>query len=348
MDFIDKFGKLPHGARLQKIKASANYKEGSFKNLSATPDLTEGATYYSIGKKFFFSEKIRVKPVDIIPSVYSDIMHLPAGEDVLVWFGHSSYFMQLDGEKILVDPVLSGAASPVPPTTRAFKGADRYTTDDIPEIDYLFISHDHWDHLDYETITRLKPKVKKVFCGLGMGQHFEHWGFDAGKIFEGDWYQAFEPDKDVKVTIAPARHFSGRGLVRNKALWVSFVLQTPNHKIYIGGDSGYDTHFADIGKKFGPFDLAILENGQYDELWKYIHMQPEEVLTAARELGAKRLLPVHSAKFSLANHPWDEPLKRITALGKKINAQLLTPMIGELVNLNDTNQKFSEWWDGVN
>ena len=347
MGFIDKFGKLPGEARLQKIKASANYKEGSFKNLSHTPDLTEGATYYSVMKTFAFGKKERVKPVDEIPSVYTDIKHLPATGDVLLWFGHSSYFMQVDGKKILVDPVLSGAASPVPVTTPAFKGADRFKAEDMPVIDYLFISHDHYDHLDYETISLLRPKVKKVFCGLGIGEHLEYWGYDADKIFEGDWYDGFKPDKGFSVTITPSRHFSGRGILRNRALWVSFVLKTPSHNIYLGGDSGYDTHFAEIGKRFGPFDLAILENGQYDAQWKYIHMQPEEVLKAARDLGAARLFPVHSGKFSLANHPWDEPLKRITALAKKSNLPLITPMIGEKVILNDTTQQFKEWWVGV-
>jgi len=348
MNFIYRFGRLPKAKRLVKIRESINYKDEEFKNLSHTTELTEEAGYYAVIKKFFFSKKVRVKPAEAIPSVFSDITNLPSGKDVLIWFGHSSYFMQVDGKKILVDPVLSGAASPMPATTPAFVGSDRYTTDDIPEIDYLFISHDHYDHLDYNTIIRLKPKVKKIICGLGMGEHFEYWGYNAAKIIEGDWYQTFEPDTGVKVTLTPARHFSGRTFLRNKALWVSFVLQTAHHNIYIGGDSGYDTHFATIGDQFGPFDLAILENGQYDEQWKYIHMQPEEVLMAARDLRTKRLLPVHSGKFSLANHPWDEPLKRISILAKNDKLPLLTPMIGEQVDLNNSDQKFSEWWIGVN
>ena len=195
MDFIHKFGSLPGEARLHKIKASTNYKDGSFKNLSHTPDLTEGSSYYSVMKQFVFGKKERVKPVDAIPSVYTDIKQLPANEDALVWFGHSSYYLQVDGKKILVDPVFSGAASPVPPTTPAFKGADRYTANDLPEIDYLLISHDHWDHLDYETIMRLKPKVKKVFCGLGIGEHLEHWGYDAAIILKATGIRALNPVK---------------------------------------------------------------------------------------------------------------------------------------------------------
>ena len=149
------------------------------------------------------------------------------------------------------------------------------------------------------------------------------------------------------VNTVPARHFSGRGLVRNKSLWVSFVLKTPTLKIFIGGDSGYDTHFAEIGKSFGPFDLAILENGQYNKNWKYIHMQPAEVLQAAKDLRAKRLFPVHNSKFALAIHPWDEPLKKITELNKDMNLIVSTPMIGEEVNLKDPTQQFSKWWEGV-
>jgi len=344
---LSRFGKLPQGERLEKIKNSPNYKNNSFQNLSPTPDLTDGATYFSVMKEFAFGDKKRQKPDGIIPSVKTDLLKLASNEDVLVWFGHSSYFMQIDGKKILADPVLSGAASPVSATTKAFKGTDIYTTDDIPEIDFLFISHDHWDHLDYKTILKLKPKIKKVICGLGTGQHFEYWGFDKNNIIEKDWNEEIILGDHFIVHTTPARHFSGRSLTRNKALWTSFVLQTPTMKIFIGGDSGYDTHFDKIGRIFGPFDLAILENGQYNKSWKHIHMMPDEVLQAAKDLQAKRLLPVHSAKFVLASHDWDEPLKTITALNEKINLPLLTPMIGEAVYLKNINQQFSKWWTNV-
>jgi L-ascorbate metabolism protein UlaG (beta-lactamase superfamily) len=256
--------------------------------------------------------------------------------------------MQIDGKRFLVDPVFSGNASPLPGTTKAFNGTDRYTADDIPAIDYLFISHDHYDHLDYETLLALKGKIKKVICGLGVGAHFEYWGYSPDKIIEKDWHEKVELDRGFIAYCEPARHFSGRSFSRNNTLWASYVLQTPTMKIYIGGDSGYDTHFADIGNKYGPFDLAILENGQYDLAWKYIHCLPEEVLKAAQGLKAKRLFPVHSSKFGLANHPWDEPLVKITELNKSINIPLVTPIIGEVVNLKDTNQQFKQWWVGIN
>ncbi len=342
-----KFGKMPSGERLERIKKSPHYKNGSFKNLSNTPDLTEGVTYYAVIKEFLFSEKRRVKPTDTIPSTKTNLLNLDPKEDVLVWFGHSSYFIQLDGKKILVDPVFSGTASPLSFTTQAFMGTDPYTTDDFPEIDYLFISHDHWDHIDYETLQKLKPKIRKVICGLGTGEHFEYWGFDKNIIIEEDWNTKINLDRGFTVHTVPARHFSGRGISRNKALWTSFVLQTPTAKIYIGGDSGYDTHFAAIGKEFGPFDLVMLENGQYDKSWKYIHMMPDEVLQAAKDLHARRLFPVHSSKFALANHPWDDPLKRITEYNKTVGMSLVTPIIGERVNLKDTAQTFSRWWEGI-
>lgn len=288
-----------------------------------------------------------MRPKSIIPSVKTDLKQLDSQQNVLIWFGHSSYFLQIDGKRILVDPVLSGSASPLPGGTQSFKGTDIYTPDDFPEIDYLFISHDHWDHLDYKTIKKIKPKIKKVITGLGMGEHLEYWGYDKEFIIEKDWNETIELDKGFTVHTTPARHFSGRGFTRNKALWLSFVLKTPSMNIFLGGDSGYDTHFAEIGKQFGPFDLAILENGQYDHRWKHIHMLPDEILTAAKELRAKRVLPVHSSKFVLSTHPWKEPLERISQNNVAENLNVITPMIGEVVNLKDPNQKFSKWWEAV-
>lgn len=341
-----KFGRTPAGVRLEKVRRSPHYKKGTFQNLSPTPSLTEGASYTAVLWEFFFSDKKKAKPHVEIPSLKTDLRTLLPEQDVFIWFGHSSYFIQTDGKKILVDPVLSGAASPLSFTTRAFRGTDRYTPEDIPEIDYLFITHDHWDHLDYKTIRALKPKIGKVICGLGTGAHFERWGYDKDKVSESDWKERFVLDEGFTVYTVPARHFSGRGFRRNKSLWMSFVLQTPTRKIFIGGDSGYDTHFAETGKAFGEFDLAVLENGQYDKSWKYIHMMPEEVLQAAKDLNTKRLIPVHSGKFALANHAWDEPLSTITALNRDVN--LLTPKIGELVDLRKDTQTFSHWWKEIN
>ena len=180
------FGKVASGDRLEIIKRSPHYKRGQFLNISNTPALSEGVSYYSVLKEFFFGKSKRGIPGSSLPSKMVDLSAIPLDKDVLIWFGHSSYYMQLDGKKILVDPVFSGSASPVKFTTTSFKGSDVYTTDAIPEIDYLFITHDHWDHLDYETVTKLKPKIKKVITGLGVGEHLEYWGFDKNKVVEKD------------------------------------------------------------------------------------------------------------------------------------------------------------------
>ena len=330
------------------MNRSSHFKNGKFENLHATPVFDkESGQRIALFNNFFRKHPGR-RPADIIPSVKTDLLNLPRDQNVLVWFGHSSYLMQVDGKRILVDPVFSGNASPVPGMIKAFRGADIYSVEDLPEIDYLLITHDHYDHLDYETICELRPKTGLVICGLGVGSHLEHWGYDKVKIIEKDWYEDLEPDSGFIIHTHPARHFSGRSFARNNTLWLSFVLQTPTMKIFIGGDSGYDTHFAEAGEKYGPFDLAIIENGQYNDAWRYIHAKPEEVLKAAGDLNARRLLPVHSGKLALGMHPWKEPLVRITELSKSSDIRLLTPMIGEQVNLKDDRQVFKRWWEGIN
>jgi L-ascorbate metabolism protein UlaG (beta-lactamase superfamily) len=347
MYILKKFGKTPSGKLLEQIQKSKNFRDGQFQNLNFTPQLTEGTTIPKVLYSFLFKKNPKTKPPGAIPSVKTDLLNLPADKDLLVWFGHSSYFIQIDGKKFLIDPVFSGNASPLPGTNKAFDGTDRYTVDDLPTIDYLIITHDHYDHLDYKTILQLKPKVKTIICGLGVSAHFEDWGYENIPIIEKDWFEKIELGNGFEMYVTPARHFSGRGFTRNRSLWVSYVLQTPSMKIFLGGDSGYDTHFAKIGNEYGPFDLAILENGQYDARWKYIHATPEEVLQATKDLKAKRLMPVHSGKYAMANHDWNEPLTKITALNKTEKIPMITPMIGEAVNLKGEEQQFKEWWKEV-
>lgn len=336
------FGKLPSGERLKRIKQSRNYRNGEFQNLSPTPQLTEGATmpkliYQMLGKK-----PDRLEPESAIPTLKTDLHGLP--DMSLVWFGHSSYLFKAANRVFVVDPVLSGSASPVPGLMKAFKGSDAYSVADLPEIDYLVISHDHYDHLDYPTIKALIPKVKRVICGLGVGAHLERWGYDPALITEMDWWDSQSLSGTLHITATPARHFSGRSLRPNQSLWCSFVLYTGDFRLFIGGDSGYDTHFREIGEKFGPFDLAILENGQYNRYWKHIHTLPHELSDVQHDLRAKAVLPVHSAKFPLARHPWDEPLELAVKHAQTHHHRLLTPKIGETVHLNDTTQQFSQWW----
>jgi L-ascorbate metabolism protein UlaG (beta-lactamase superfamily) len=340
------FGLIASGERLRHIKRSPNYREGSFQNLHVTPTMTEGVGFFKVMKELLFDKSARLTPSKKLPTQKTDLLSLPADKNVLVWFGHSSYFMQIDKKKILVDPVLSHNASPLRFTTKNYPGTDVYTTDEIPEIDYLFISHDHWDHLDYPTIIALRPRIKKIITGLGTAAHFERWGFETSLLIEKDWNEEIILDQGFTVNTLPARHFSGRGFTRNQSLWMSFALTSPSMKIYMGGDSGYDTHFVDIGKTLGPFDLAILECGQYNHNWKYIHMMPEEVTQAAIDLQAKKLLPVHWAKFSLGQHAWDEPIIRVVKESERRNMPILHPMIGEAVDLNGSGS-FSRWWKEI-
>lgn len=339
------FGRAPQGQRLERIESSPNYKNGQFQNLEDTPDLAEGANMVSVVWSFIFNKTPHQVPVDPIPSIKTDLHQLDAAADVLIWFGHSSYFMQTAGKKFLVDPVFNGHASPVSFTTKSFPGTKEYHVEDMPNIDYLINTHDHWDHLDYNTVKQLQPKVARVICPLGVGAHLEYWGYPAEKIVELDWHESTSLSDGFTLRATPARHFSGRGFKRNGTLWASFVLNTPTQRIFIGGDSGYGTHFSQIGQQYGPFDLAILENGQYHPNWIYIHTLPEQVLLAAQDLRAKRILPVHNSKFSLAMHAWDDPLIEVTEANTETNLPLLTPMIGQPVYLQDTTQTFTKWWE---
>lgn len=327
------FGRLPSGPRLARIRKSPHYRKGAFRNLSPTPDLTEGTTYAQVFWQYFFLRSSRRFPSEPMPSVRHDLHALAPERNVLVWFGHSSYFLQVDGRRMLVDPVFSGAAAPFPSANRAFPGTDVYRAEDLPELDVLFLTHDHWDHLDYKTVTALRAKTKLIVTGLGTGAHLERWGFPAAMVQEKDWNERLELGDGFVIDALPARHFSGRGFRRNQTLWMSFALKTPSRNLYLGGDSGYDTHFAAIGRHFGPFDMAVLECGQYNPLWKYIHNMPEEVVQAALDLGAKRLLPVHWGKFAMAMHDWDEPLKRVKAAAAIAGLPLLLPVIGEVVEI---------------
>jgi len=341
------FGKTPSGSRLERVRQSPHYKDGQFHNLSYTPTLAEG--YHMAGVLYtqLFKKAKHKIPSGIIPSVKTDLHKLSKADNLLVWFGHSSYLLQTGGKRLLIDPVFSGHASPIPRMVKAFKGANTYGAADMPDIDYLLITHDHYDHADYKTLVALKDKVGKVICGLGVGAHFDYWGYEPERIIEADWYETALSEDGICLHAMPARHFSGRMIERNKTLWLSYVLQSRGKNIYIGGDSGYDWHFKSIGEQFGPFDLAILDNGQYNEAWRYIHMLPEETLRAAQDLRTQRLMPVHSSKFALGNHPWYEPLTKVSELNAAVKIPLVTPLIGQVVYLDDTQQSFERWWEQV-
>ncbi|WP_323636877.1 MBL fold metallo-hydrolase [Pectobacterium polaris] len=342
------FGEQPEGARLERIEKSANYVNGEFRNQVNTPMFSEGNNFLTVNISYLFAKTSRLAPETPLPVVKTDLKNLNRNTDTVIWLGHSSYFIQLDGKRMLVDPVFSERASPVALGGTAFTGTTLYSVEDMPDIDYLLITHDHYDHLDYPTISQLKSKVDRVITGLGVGQDFVRWGYSEAKIYELDWNDALNTQSELTFYSIPARHYSGRALTANKTLWTGYVIESGSKRILLSGDSGYGPHYQDIAARFKHFDLVALDMGQYDPLWPYIHMTPEEASRVALELNAKSLLPAHVGRFALASHPWDDPFKRITAVSKGKNYQLLTPKIGEPIELDNTQQKFGAWWEGIN
>jgi len=339
------FGRLPKNQRLTKIHQLPNYREGALQNLSFTPMQPEGVSFFKILKAFFFEKHPNKSPDKALPFVTPDISGKPKSDaPEIIWFGHSSYLIKVEGLRILVDPVFSQTPSPFSFIgSKAFKGTDVVNAEDFKDIDILVITHDHYDHLDYQSILKIAPQAKTIVTSLGVGAHLERWGIQTEKINELGWKQSVTLFNDLTMTAVPARHFTGRKFKRNQTLWSAFVLQTANYKLFLGGDSGYDTHFAEIGEEFGPFDLALLECGQYNAYWPYIHMFPEDTVQAAIDLKAKVLMPVHWGKFSLAMHPWNEPIKRVVAAASVKTFPLVTPKLGETVLLNG-NFPSEKWW----
>lgn len=345
-----KFGARPAGQRLERVQRSPHYQNGRFQNLIPTTTQTDGVGFWEMWTEFL-RKKERLAPAQPLPSVGTDLAALfsgpEPGPDRLIWFGHSSFLMRLGGKNILIDPVFSDHASPFSFTTKAFAGTNLYSPGDLPPIDYLLISHDHWDHLDYPTVVALKGRVGRVVCGLGVGAHFERWGFPPEKIIEGDWYDRLELSPELTLHFMPARHFSGRGLKWNQSLWTAFVLESPDRRVFYSGDTGPGPHLADIGRRFDGFDLAIIEAGQYDRQWAYIHLSPPEVADAADRLRAKVLMPMHNGKFSIANHPWDEPFIRLADLSREADWRLATPLIGQALELDQLDHDYDQWWAGL-
>lgn len=338
------FGKTPEGERLARIEKSPNYRDGAFQNLSPTPVQAEDASFWGMLYDFF-NKSARNQPGEPIPYVQTDLRSFSPEQPAVVWFGHSSYLIKTANKNILVDPVFSGYASPFSFMVKAFEGANHYQASDLPDIDLLVITHDHYDHLDHGTINEIKDRVGHFYVPLGVGAHLEDWGVPARKITELDWWEEASW-QEFKLTATPARHFSGRGLRRGKTLWTSYALELPGHKIFLGGDSGYDSHFKTIGERLGPFDLAILETGQYNKNWPFIHMMPEQTVQAARDLGASLLFPVHLGKFALALHDWDEPLNRVVASAHQQQQAITTPLIGEPIVLGQP-APVQEWWKKI-
>lgn len=338
------FGKKPDGVRLERIQKSPNYIDGIFQYPINTPLMTKDASYLKMIQLQFTKDQAR-EPIKLLPSIKTDLKKPPLSKFVITWFGHSSYLIQLEGKNILVDPVFGKAASPVAFFgAKRFPGTEVYSLEDMPPLDAVIFSHDHYDHLDYEVVSKLNASSVKFYMPLGVGAHLEKWGIDTNRIIEFDWWEKAELAPGFTLTSTPARHFSGRNLTdRGKTLWTSYVLQTDSAKLYIGGDSGYGPHFKEIGEKYGPFDITILECGQYHTYWPLIHMMPEETVQAHLDLKGKVLLPVHWGKFALAFHPWREPIERLLTEANVKSVKVTTPLIGEQI-FPDKNLPKTKWW----
>lgn len=333
------FGRLPEGTRLERIRQLPNAAGDELQNQSLTPMVPEGG--YSAIIKAMLKGNPNSRPKIVLPHVLPELDSVKGTK--VTWFGHSSYLLQLDTLKILVDPVFSKTPSPFSFIgKKQYAGTDFIKAEDFPAIDVLLITHDHYDHMDYQSILKLKDRVKHFLTSAGAGSHLIRWGIPAEKITELAWEEQTVLC-GLKFTAKPARHFTGRLFKRNRTLWSSFILETSEHKLFLGGDSGYDAHFKVIGEEHGPFDLAILECGQYNELWPLIHMFPEQTVMAAKDLKAKVLLPVHWAKFTLALHDWNDSVLRVTKSAEASAQQITTPLLGETFLLGGDYPQ-TKWW----
>ncbi|CBW25712.1 putative exported protein [Halobacteriovorax marinus SJ] len=340
-------GTSPSKERIDKYKSSKNYnlKEEKFEN--RLPNIVDEMMdrNFTFGSIFnFFKSHPNRKPEKLLPEIKPDLASFlePSKELKSIWFGHSTILLNMDSKIILVDPVFSKAASPVSFAVQRFQ-PPVLKLEELPKVDYILISHDHYDHLDMESIKFFKEKDIKFITPLGVGAHLEGWGISKEKIIERDWWQGAEFE-GIKFIATPSQHFSGRGLMdRCKTLWASWVLQSENHNIYFSGDSGYDTHFKDIGDKYGPFDVAFIENGQYNEKWEEVHLLPKQSIQAYKDLRAKKYFPIHWGMFVLSMHTWNEPMQEIFKLSENNEVNLVVPKIGQIVNLsNDFTNEF--WW----
>ncbi len=341
-------GASPSGDRLERMKQQANYDYPVFINTIETKMEMPKGTIGKLLRHYFLEDKSTKNPIESIEVrdfSRTDFESIPDDSLAFVWFGHSTILMKIEGVTILADPVIAGKRA----SMFRFMGPKRFdydrhlTVEDLPRIDAVILSHDHYDHLDYPTIRLLKDRVARFYLPLGVGAHFERWGVSKDQITELNWWDEIRHG-DLTLAFTPTRHFSGRALRdRFHTLWGSWVIMSQTKRLYFSGDSGYFPGFKDIGDKYGPFDLTFMECGAYNESWSEIHMFPEETAQAHLDLKGQLLLPIHWGKFDLSLHPWKESVERLAAKAEEENISLFTPVVGQVVAISD-GPKLDKWW----
>lgn len=338
------FGRSPTGARLERMKASPLFAGGTFKNPSgAGPGLQRGTALSTMGE-FFFGGSRRTPPAPLPSESPIDRWMRPADSGLrATWLGHSTVLVEIDGRRVLTDPVWSDRASPV-----GFAGPRRFQPvpvpiERLPPLDAVIISHDHYDHLDHAAVRALVPCGVPFITPLGVGAHLEAWGVPAERITELDWWESVALG-DLTITAAPSQHFSGRGPGdRNRTLWSSFAVRGPRRSFFYSGDTGLTPEYGEIRARLGPFDLILLEVGAFHPSWGTIHLGPENALEALALLGGGSLLPVHWGTFNLAIHAWDEPAETLVALAPKRDVRLVMPRLGAPVEPTQV-ERVDPWW----
>ncbi|HRA62015.1 MAG: MBL fold metallo-hydrolase [Rhodoferax sp.] len=314
------------GERLERMRRSPEYVDGRFVNsppYKGSLALWQNLQDYSAGQVRTPSFAIPVMP---LPT--GSLQAPPVSGLRAIWFGHSTVLLEIDGVRIMTDPVLSQRASPF-----QFIGPERMHPPPIPlsrleGIDAAVISHDHYDHLDMDTVLQLARGRTHFFVGLGIGAHLERWGVPPAQIHEMDWWETIV-FKGVEIHNTPARHYSGRKRMDDSTLWSSWMIKGAGYSVYYSGDTGYGPHFAEIRRRLGAPDMTLMKVGAYGNSWLDIHMDPESALKAQRDLGSKFLLPVHWATFNMAYHAWVEPIERTLAAARDTDVQVITPRVGE-------------------
>ena len=348
VSFYPSFGGDVNEERQARYNASQQFNDGKFMNTKKeVPEAASFSKMLSIGRKFFFEKVKNGRPNKDLEVKKVDSTNLASFQKGtrLIWFGHSAFLLQLDGKNILIDPMLGNVPAPHP-----WMGSKRFNIDmpieikKLPKIDAVVISHDHYDHLDYESINKLKDKVEAYFVPLGVGVHLEAWGVDANNINEMDWWQE-TTFKNIQLACTPAQHFSGRKFTNGQStLWSSWVIKSNGTSLYFSGDGGYGPHFKQIGEHYGPFDLAMMECGQYNKMWPDIHMFPEETAQAGVDVQAKTLMPIHWGAFKLALHSWTDPIERVSKKAKTLQLPLVAPQIGEPIVIDELPKPTTVWW----